>query len=155
LLAAGFFSTTNRKIARAVAHIKYGLQDKLYMGNLSAARDWGYAPEYVEAMWLMLQQDSPEDYVIGTGEIHTVQNFLELSFAHAGLDWREHVEIDPRYFRPTEVDALRADPAKARQQLKWHHRTGFEELVRLMVDAELADLARRSSGVLERVTNAG
>src|SRR5882762_1371328 len=98
-----------RKIANAAARIKQGLQDKLYMGNLDAKRDWGYAPEYVEAMWLMLQQDEPEDYVIGTGETHTVREFLELSFAHAGLDWREHTEIDPRYLRPAEVDALQAD----------------------------------------------
>jgi GDPmannose 4,6-dehydratase len=140
-----------RKITRAVAHIKYGLQDKLYMGNLDAARDWGYAPEYVEAMWMMLQQEKPDDYVIGTGEMHTVREFLELAFAYAGLDWHEHVDIDPRYYRPAEVEALQADPSKARERLGWRHRVSFEELVRLMVDAELAELARRSSGVLEKV----
>ncbi len=144
-----------RKIARAVAHIKYGLQDKLYLGNLDAARDWGFAPEYVDAMWLMLQQDSPEDYVIGTGEMHTVKEFVELAFSHAGLDWHDYVATDPRYFRPAEVVALRADPAKAFQKLGWKHRLSFSELVRLMVDAELQDLARRSSGLLERVTNVG
>ncbi len=144
-----------RKIARAVAHIKYGLQDKLYLGNLDAARDWGFAPEYVDAMWLMLQQDSPEDYVIGTGEMHTVKEFVELAFSHAGLDWHDYVATDPRYFRPAEVVALRADPAKAFQKLGWKHRLSFSELVRLMVDAELQDLAKRSSGLLERVTNVG
>jgi GDPmannose 4,6-dehydratase len=129
-----------RKIANGAARIKQGLQDKLYMGNLDAKRDWGYAPEYVEAMWLMLQQDEPEDYVIGTGETHTVREFLELSFAHAGLDWREHIEIDPRYLRPAEVDALQADPTKARERLNWAHRVKLPELVRLMVDAEIKQL---------------
>jgi len=133
-----------RKIARAVAHIQCGLQEKLYIGNLEAARDWGYAPEYVEAMWMMLQQESPDDYVIGTGETHTVREFLERAFAHAGLDWRRHVEVDPRYFRPAEVEALQADPSKARERLGWRHRVGFEELVGLMVDAEMSELARRS-----------
>lgn len=144
-----------RKIARAVAHIKHGLQDKLYLGNLNARRDWGYAPEYVEAMWLMLQQAEPADYVIGTGETHTVREFVEAAFGHAGLDWRGYVDTDPRYHRPVEVDALQADPSKAHAALGWSHRVGFDELVRMMVDAELADLARRSSGVLERVTHAG
>jgi GDPmannose 4,6-dehydratase len=144
-----------RKIARAVAHIKYGLQDKLYLGNLDAARDWGYAPEYVEAMWLMLQQDEPDDYVIGTGEIHTVREFLEWAFAHVGLDWREYVETDSRYLRPAEVMALRVDPAKARKRLNWRHRVSFDELVRLMVDAEMQELSKRSSGVVQRVTGFG
>src|SRR5712692_5088442 len=129
-----------RKIASAAARIKRGLQDKLYLGNLDAKRDWGYAPEYVDAMWRMLQQDEPEDYVIGTGETHTVREFLELSFAHAGLDWRDHIEIDPRYLRPAEVDALQADPSKARNRLNWTHRVKPPELVRLMVDAELDQL---------------
>jgi len=132
-----------RKIANAAARIKCGLQDKLYMGNLDAKRDWGYAPEYVEAMWLMLQQDQPEDYVIGTGEMHTVREFLELSFAHAGLDWHNHVETDPRYLRPAEVEALQADTSKARGRLHWEHRVAFPELVRLMVDAEMNELARK------------
>ncbi|MBK7930444.1 MAG: GDP-mannose 4,6-dehydratase [Bryobacterales bacterium] len=140
-----------RKIARAVAHIKYGLQNKLYMGNLDAKRDWGYAPEYVEAMWRMLQQDSPCDYVIGTGEMHSVREFLDLAFAHVGLDANRHVEIDPRYLRPAEVDALQADPAKAYTQLGWRHHTSFADLVRIMVDAELDALKRRRLGILETV----
>jgi GDPmannose 4,6-dehydratase len=140
-----------RKIARAVAHIKYGLQPKLYLGNLDARRDWGYAPEYVEAMWLMLQQDEPRDYVIGTGETRTVREFVECAFEHAGLDWNEYVETDPRYFRPAEVEALQADPSLARTELGWSHRVGFRELVRLMVAAEMDDLARRSSGALRKV----
>ncbi len=129
-----------RKIANAAARIKRGLQDKLYMGNLDAKRDWGYAPEYVEAMWLMLQQDEPEDFVIGTGETHTVREFLELSFAHLGLDWRDHVEIDSRYLRPAEVEALQADPSQARTRLNWRHRVTFPELVKLMVNAEMDQL---------------
>ncbi|MCC7234043.1 MAG: GDP-mannose 4,6-dehydratase [Bryobacterales bacterium] len=140
-----------RKIAHAVAHIKFGLQKKLYLGNLDAKRDWGYAPEYVEAMWRMLQHENPEDFVIGTGETHSVQEFVELAFAHAGLDWREHVEFDVRYLRPAEVDALQADPAKARRVLGWKHRTGFEQLVRIMVDAEMDDLKRRRMGILEPI----
>ncbi|HLG95899.1 MAG TPA: GDP-mannose 4,6-dehydratase [Bryobacteraceae bacterium] len=140
-----------RKVARAVAHIKYGLQAKLYMGNLDARRDWGYAPEYVEAMWLMLQQEQPHDYVIGTGEMHTVREFLEIAFEHVGLDWRQFVELDPRYLRPAEVEALQADPRIARDQLGWHHRVGFQELVHIMVDAELAALAHQSSGALKQV----
>jgi GDPmannose 4,6-dehydratase len=140
-----------RKIARAAAHIKAGLQKKLYLGNLEAKRDWGYAPEYVEAMWRMLQQDDPRDYVIGTGETHTVLEFVQSAFAHAGLDWRDQVEIDPRYFRPAEVEALQADPAKARRELGWTHKTGFEDLVRLMVDAELEDIRLRQSGILRPV----
>jgi len=138
-----------RKITRAVAHIKNGLQKKLYLGNLDARRDWGYAPEYVEAMWLMLQQDKAEDYVIGTGEMHTVREFVELAFQHACLDWKEHVAFDERYLRPAEVDALRADPSKARRVLGWSHKVDFSELVRLMVDAELAELADRRAGVIK------
>ena len=129
-----------RKIARAVARIEAGIEKKLYLGNLEARRDWGYAPEYVEAMWLMLQQDEPDDYVIGTGESHSVREFLELAFARAGLDWREFVEIDPRYYRPTEVEYLLADSTKARKRLNWHHRVGFRELVHIMVDAEMEAL---------------
>lgn len=138
-----------RKITRAVAHIKAGLQDKLYLGNLDSLRDWGYAPEYVEAMWMMLQRDSADDFVIGTGETHSVREFVEAAFACAGLDWHEYVEIDPRYYRPAEVDALLADPSKARNVLGWHHRVGFKELVQLMVDAEIDDLEARLKGELK------
>ena len=127
-----------RKITRAVARIKHGLQDKLYLGNLDAKRDWGYAPDYVEAMWMMLQADEPDDYVIATGETHSVREFLEHAFSHAGLDWEPHVEIDPRYFRPAEVDVLLGDASKARERLGWQPKVGFEELVRIMVDADVA-----------------
>jgi GDPmannose 4,6-dehydratase len=135
-----------RKITRAVAQIKLGLQKKLFLGNLDARRDWGYAGDYVHAMWLMLQQDQPGDYVIGTGESHSVREFVELSFGHAGLDWEKYVEIDPRYFRPAEVDALEADATKAREVLGWRPEVGFRQLVRMMVDADLADLKRRLEG---------
>src|SRR5919106_1959203 len=114
-----------RKITRAVARIKAGIQDKLYLGNLDARRDWGYAPEYVEAMWLMLQQDQPEDFVIATGEAHSVREFAESAFACVGLDWKRHIEIDPRYFRPSEVEVLLGDPSKADQRLGWEAPTGF------------------------------
>ena len=140
-----------RKITRAIARIKAGMQDKLYLGTLDAKRDWGYAPEYVEAMWLMLQQDQPDDYVIATGESHTVGEFVELAFAHAGLDWKRHVEIDPRYFRPAEVDSLCGDPSKAREQLGWKARTSFEDLVTLMVDGDLGLLQAEQAGLLVRV----
>lgn len=143
-----------RKIARAVARIKFGLDKKLYLGNLDAKRDWGYAPEYVEAMWMMLQQDEPDDYVIGTGETHTVREFLELACERAGLDWREIVEIDPRYFRPAEVDVLRADPTKARKQLGWRHKTDFRSLVNLMVDTEIAELERQAAGFVRPAVSA-
>lgn len=126
-----------RKITRAAAHIKAGLQKKLYLGNLEARRDWGYAPEYVEAMWLMLQQAEPGDYVIATGESHSVKEFLEEAFNCVGLDWRDHVEIDARYCRPTEVDLLIGDSAKAKRVLGWEPKTRFRDLIRLMVDADL------------------
>jgi GDPmannose 4,6-dehydratase len=126
-----------RKITRAVARIKLGFQKKLYLGNLEARRDWGYAPDYVEAMWLIMQQDTPEDYVIATGESHSVREFLEEAFAYQDLDWQEFVEIDPRFLRPTEVDSLRGDATKARQRLGWQPRVTFRELVHLMVDADL------------------
>lgn len=129
-----------RKITRAVAHIKLGLQQKLYLGNLDARRDWGYAPDYARAMWLMLQQDQPDDYVIGTGESHSVREFVAASFAHVDLDWHDYVEIDPRYFRPAEVDFLRADASKARAKLGWEPTVGFDELVRLMVEADIKRL---------------
>ncbi|MFN3326305.1 MAG: GDP-mannose 4,6-dehydratase [Bryobacteraceae bacterium] len=138
-----------RKITRGVAQIKLGLQEKLYLGNLKARRDWGYAPDYVRAMWLMLQQEQPDDYVIGTGEVHSVQEFCEAAFAHAGLDWSKHVEIDPRYFRPAEVDELQADCSKARRVLGWEPSVTFDELVRLMVDADIAQLERRRDGGME------
>jgi GDPmannose 4,6-dehydratase len=126
-----------RKITRAAARIKLGLQKKIFMGNLDAQRDWGFAPEYVEAMWRMLQVDQADDYVIATGETHSVREFLEETFAHLGMDWKEHVEIDPRYFRPAEVDLLIGDPTKAKQKLGWQPRTTFKQLVQIMVDADL------------------
>ncbi len=127
-----------RKIARGVARIKAGLEDKLYLGNLDAKRDWGYAPEYVEAMWMMLQQSEPEDYVIGTGESHSVQEFVEAAFTEIGIsDWKKYVEIDPRYYRPSEVDDLRADISKAKKKLGWQPKTNFKELVKIIVHAEL------------------
>lgn len=129
-----------RKITRAVARIKAGLQDKLYLGNLEAQRDWGYAKEYVEAIWLMLQQDKPDDYVVGTGETHSVREFLSEAFERAGLDWQKYVEIDPQYYRPAEVDLLVADASKAERKLGWRPQTTFRELVSLMVDADIAAL---------------
>jgi len=138
-----------RKIARAVAEISLGLQSKLYLGNLAGRRDWGFAGDYVEAMWIMLQQDRPDDYVIGTGECYSVREFADLAFSHVGLDWRKYVEIDPRYFRPAEVDELRADPSKARRVLGWTAKVGFRELVQTMVDADLAALNRQFKGGAE------
>ncbi len=135
-----------RKITRAVAHIKSGVQDKLYLGNLDARRDWGYSPDYVRAMWLMLQQEAPDDYVIGTGESHTVREFVERAFAHVGLDWKEHVEIDPRYFRPAEVDALCADASKAKRKLGWEPAVTFNELVGIMVDSDIQETERQMTG---------
>ncbi|MGZ8933035.1 MAG: GDP-mannose 4,6-dehydratase [Halobacteriota archaeon] len=129
-----------RKITAAAARIKAGLQDRLYLGNLDARRDWGYAKEYVEAMWLMLQQDEPDDYVIATGEAHTVQDFLSEAFEYVGQDWHELVDIDPKYYRPAEVDLLLGDASKAKQKLGWEPKTRFRELVRLMVDADIAAL---------------
>ena len=135
-----------RKITRAVARIKFGLQDKLYLGNLDARRDWGYAPDYVRAMWLMLQQDEPGDCVIGTGEAHSVRDFAGLAFAAAGLNWSEYVKIDPRYFRPAEVDYLLADASKARRVLGWEPSVSFEELVQIMVESDVAELERTLTG---------
>jgi GDPmannose 4,6-dehydratase len=129
-----------RKVTRAVARIKAGLQDKLYLGNLEAKRDWGYAKEYVEAMWLMLQQDQPDDYVIATGETHSVQEFVESSFSSVGLDWEKYVEIDPKYYRPAEVDMLVGDASKAKRLLGWEPATTFKGLVSLMVDADMAEV---------------
>lgn len=126
-----------RKITRAVAAIIAGKQEHLYLGNLEAKRDWGYAPEYVEAMWLMLQQEDPDDFVIATGESHTVRDFLEEAFGYVELDWRDHVRIDPRYYRPTEVDYLLGDASKAKAALGWTPKVGFRELVQIMLDADL------------------
>jgi len=135
-----------RKITRAVAHILLGLQDKLYLGNLDSKRDWGYAKEYVEAMWLMLQQDQPDDYVIATGETHSVKEFLEVAFAHVGLDWKKYVEIDAKYFRPAEVDLLIGDYSKAKKKLGWEPKTRFEELTKLMVDEDVRRLKEHREG---------
>ena len=135
-----------RKITRAVAHIKAGLQDKLFLGNLDAKRDWGYAKEYVEAMWLMLQQDKPDDFVIATNETHSVKEFLELCFEYAGLNWKKHVEIDPRYYRPAEVDMLIGDYSKAKKKLGWKPKTRFADLARLMVDADMELLRKHQKG---------
>ncbi len=126
-----------RKITMALARIKHGVQKKLYLGNLEAKRDWGFAGDYVEAMWLMLQQDDPDDYVIATGETHSVKDFLNEAFHYAGMDWRTFVEIDKRYFRPTEVDCLIGDSSKARRKLKWKPKVNFKELVRMMVDSDM------------------
>jgi GDPmannose 4,6-dehydratase len=126
-----------RKITRAAARIKLGMQDKLYLGNLEAKRDWGFAGDFVEAMWLMLQADQPDDYAVATGKNHSVREFLEATFAYLELDWREFVEIDPRYFRPTEVDVLLGDASKAREKLGWTPKVGFQQLVEMMVDSDM------------------
>lgn len=137
-----------RKITRAAGRIKCGLQEKLYMGNLDAKRDWGFAGDYVEAMWLMLQQDQPDDYVVATGEMRTVREFCERAFARLGLDYEEYVEIDPRYFRPAEVELLLGDPAKARQKLGWEPTVSIEELADMMVDTDY-ELARREKTLID------
>ena len=133
-----------RKITRAATRIKLGLQDKLYLGNLEARRDWGHAEDYVQAMWLMLQQDEPGDYVIATGESHSVREFVEAVFGRLGLDWQEYVEIDPRYFRPAEVDFLQGDSSKASRVLGWQPKVTFDQLVDRMIahDLELAKQER-------------
>ncbi len=136
-----------RKITKAVAAIQYGLQDKLYLGNLDSKRDWGFAGDYVEAMWLMLQQDKPDDYVIATGETYSVRQFLEEAFGCAGLDWQKYVEIDKRYFRPTEVDLLIGDASKAKKVLGWEPKVKFKQLVKMMVDADMAEVKKRVEGV--------
>lgn len=140
-----------RKVTRAVARIKAGLQPKVYLGNLEARRDWGYAPEYVEFMWQMLQQERPQDYVIGTGETHSVREFVEEAFSYAGMDWQSYVEVDPRYFRPTEVDYLEADASRARKDLDWNPRVTFAELVRIMVDADFQAVGLEPKGAGLRV----
>ena len=133
-----------RKISRAVARIKLGLDKSLFLGNLEARRDWGYAPEYVEGMWLMLQQEQPDDYVLATNETHSVREFVELAFSHVNLDWKEYVKHDSRYERPAEVDLLIGDPTKAKKGLGWEPKVRFPQLVRIMVDADLAMLEGRS-----------
>ena len=135
-----------RKVTRGVAAILAGEQEHLYLGNLEARRDWGYAKEYVEAMWRMLQQDKPDDYVIATNETHSVREFLEAAFSYAGLDWRKYVAIDERYLRPAEVDLLVGDASKAKRQLGWEPKTKFHDLVKLMVDADIELLKAHREG---------
>ncbi len=135
-----------KKITRAIANILAGTQKHVYLGNLEAKRDWGYAPEYVDAMWLMLQQDKPDDYVIGTGETHSVKEFLIEAFGYAGLDWQEHVKTDPRYFRPLDVETLIADATKAKQKLGWQPRITFKDLVKIMVDADMEAVGLEPTG---------
>ncbi len=134
-----------RKISRAVARIRLGIEEKVTLGNLDARRDWGYAPEFVEAMWLMLQQPEPDDYVVATGESHSVREFAEEAFRQIGLDWRQHVVTDQEFLRPLEVESLQGDYRKAATQLGWRPKTAFKELVRIMVDADL----RRETILLE------
>ncbi|MER5687907.1 GDP-mannose 4,6-dehydratase [Streptomyces sp. NPDC002205] len=140
-----------RKITRAVARIKAGLQDRLYLGNLDAVRDWGYAPEYVEAMWRMLQHDEATDYVVATGVPATVRQFVETAFAHAGLDWNEHVRYDPKYERPSEVDALIGDASKAQKLLGWKPTVLVDELARIMVDADVLQVEKELAGAVVRI----
>ncbi len=142
-----------RKITRAIARIVAGKQKKLYLGNLDAKRDWGYAKDYVEAMWLMLQQDEPDDYVVATGETYSVREFLEEAFKLINLDWEKYVEIDPRYFRPAEVDLLLGDPTKAKTKLNWQPKTSFRELVKIMVEADLKEEGITLSEAYRRQTN--
>jgi len=144
-----------RKITRAVARIAAGLQDKLFLGNLDAQRDWGYAKEYVEAMWLMLQADEPDDFVIATGETHTVRDAVEIAFARGGLSADDHVEIDPKYYRPSEVDVLLGDASKAKETLGWEAKVRFKELVELMVDADVAALEDQMAGKVTRYSHEG
>jgi GDPmannose 4,6-dehydratase len=136
-----------RKITQAVARIKMGAQRTLYLGNLDAQRDWGYAPDYVEAMWRMLQEPSADDYVVATGEAHSVREFVEKAFGYVGLDWQDHVAVDPRYYRPTEVDVLLGDATKAKSRLGWKHTVSFQRLVEIMVDADLDAERRHIEGV--------
>jgi len=134
-----------RKITEAVARIKLGLDDSLQLGNLESKRDWGYAPEYVEAMWMMLQQDEADDFVIGTDEAHSVRDYVEMAFAHVGLDWNDYVVIDPKFYRPAEVDLLVSDASKAREQLGWDPEYSFQQLVEMMVDADLEMLRKETA----------
>jgi len=135
-----------RKITMALARIKHGVQEKLYLGNLDAKRDWGFAGDYVEAMWLMLQQDNPDDYVIATGVTHSVKEFLSEAFEAVGMDWKKYVEIDKKYFRPTEVDVLKGDSSKARRKLKWNPKVNFKQLVGMMVDADMELVSQQLHG---------
>jgi GDPmannose 4,6-dehydratase len=144
-----------RKITRAVARIAAGMQDKLYLGNLEAQRDWGYAPDYVEAMWMMLQADEPDDFVIATGETHTVREAAETAFARQGLDPGEHLEIDPKYYRPSEVDVLLGDASKAKEKLGWQPKVRFQDLIELMVDADVAALQDQMAGKVTRYSHEG
>ena len=137
-----------RKITRAATRIKEGLQDKLFLGNLDARRDWGFAGDYVEAMWLMLQQDRPDDYVVATGRMHSVREFLDLAFDLVGLDWKKHVETDPHYLRPAEVETLCGDASKARRVLGWEPKVSFEELTSMMIDADM-ELAKKKKLLVE------
>jgi GDPmannose 4,6-dehydratase len=143
----------SRKITRAVARIRAGLQDRLFLGNLDAKRDWGYAPEYVEAMWRMMQLDQPDDFVVATGETHSVREFVECAFEHGGLDWKKYVEIDPSYFRPTEVDLLQGDASKAERVLGFKPKVKFQDLIRLMVDADVKLLQDQLDGRLVRASS--
>ena len=140
-----------RKITRAATRIKLGLQEKLYLGNLDAQRDWGFAGDYVEGMWRMLQQDQPDDYVIAMNELYSVRDFCEKTFSRLGLDYQDHVEVDPRYYRPAEVDLLLGDSTKARTQLGWKPQTSFEQLVDMMVETDL-ELAHQEKTLAERET---
>jgi GDPmannose 4,6-dehydratase len=142
-----------RKITRAVARIRAGLQQQLFLGNLDARRDWGYAPDYMHALWLMMQRPEPEDFVVATGESHSVREFLEAAFSHAGLDWQPYVEFDPRYLRPAEVDNLLGDSSKARDVLGWEPSVRFEDLVRIMVDADIAELEDQLAGKVTRYSH--
>jgi GDPmannose 4,6-dehydratase len=144
-----------RKITRAVAMIKAGLQDKLYLGNLDAKRDWGYAVEFVEAMWLMMRAEEPDDFVVATGETHSVREFAEAAFDHVDLDWERYVEVDPRYFRPSEVDVLLGDGTKTRERLGWEPKVKFDELVRIMVDADVAAHEDQLAGRVTRYSHEG
>jgi GDPmannose 4,6-dehydratase len=141
-----------RKITRALARIQAGLQDKLYLGNLDAKRDWGYAPDYTDAQWRMLQRDEPDDYLVATGEMHTVREFLEEAFSSVDLEWQRYVEFDPRYLRPAEVDALCGDASKAESKLGWRPTVTFTELVRLMVEADVKSLDDQLAGRAVRIS---
>ena len=140
------YEFVTRKVTNAVAKIKHGVQDKLFMGNLDSKRDWGFSGDYVEAMWLMLQQPKPDDYVIATGETHTVRELVEVAFSHVGLNWEDYVEIDPKFIRPAEVDLLIGDPSKAKKVLGWKPKVNFEGLVKMMVDSDMAIWDKATSG---------